>query len=135
MIGRSACSALLLVAVGFLAPSPLDTCWRGSTTNGSNPGLNTMTLCIADDGAAGLRVYFPNTPLQEPPTNCSASGLRTEAQGNTFRIVTDVGRCDNGGIMGQYDLRCTVAVEDTLLCTFPVASGNLIDLRLEKIAP
>jgi hypothetical protein len=127
------CLALLAAALGFPRPSALDDCWTGSTTNGSNPGLNTMRLCIAADDAVELRVYFPNTPIQEPPTICVSSGRRVERQRDTFRIVTEVGECENGSTMGRYDLHCAVRAGDALSCTFPVPSGNLVNVALAKV--
>jgi hypothetical protein len=135
MTKGAACLALLAVAFGFQRASALDECWTGSTTNGSNPGLNRMRLCIDDDDAVDLRVYFPNTPIQEPPTICVSTGRRVEARGSTFRIVTEVGRCENGTAMGRYDLRCTVGVADALSCTFPVPSGTLVNVALVKVQP
>jgi hypothetical protein len=126
---------LFVLAISLHEPSPLGECWKGRTTNGSNPGLNTMLLCIDARDQVELRVHFPNTPIQEPPTTCMTKGRRSDSQGNTFRIVTEVGECANGNTMGQYDLRCTVGAEETMSCTFPVASGNLINVMLEKIFP
>ena len=133
MTNPSVCLALFAGVVAFHAPSSFDECWKGSTTNGSNPGLNTMTLCVAANDDIELEVYFPNTPVREPPTTCLSPGRRLDSRGNTFRVATEVGQCENGGTMSRYDLRCTLVEEDAMSCTFPVPSGNLISVRLEKV--
>ena len=129
---KAVCLALLVVAASFHRPSSLEECWKGSTTNGSNPGLNTMTLCVAANDDIELEVYFPNTPIREPPTTCMSPGRRLDSRRDTFRAVTEVGQCENGSTMGQYDLRCTVVEENTMSCTFPVPSGDLVSVKLEK---
>ena len=135
MTKPTACLALFVVAISFNEPSSFEACWKGSTTNGSNPGLNTMLLCIAASDTIELRVHFPNTPIREPPTTCVSTGRRLDSQGNTFRIVTEVGQCENGNTMGQYDLQCTIGADETMSCTFPVPSGNLVNVMLEKVFP
>jgi len=135
MTKPTSCLALFVVAVSLHGPSSLEACWKGFTTNGSNPGLNTMLLCIAANDAIDLRVYFPNTAIREPPTTCMSRGRRSDSQGNTFRVVTQVGRCENGNSMGRYDLQCTVAAEDTMSCTYLVPSGNSIQLVLTRVFP
>jgi hypothetical protein len=132
---KSALYLALLLAAGFHEPSSLQACWKGVTTNGANPGLNTTMLCIADNGAVELKVYFPNTPIGEPPTTCTARGRRTEAQGSTLRMVTQPGQCENGNTMGQYDFRCTVDAEEIMSCAYLDPAGREIQLRLEKIFP
>jgi hypothetical protein len=125
--------ALLVAALGWRGPAALDGCWRGSTTNGSNPGLNIMTMCMDADDDVGLTVYFPNTPIGEPPTTCLARGRRSEAEGNKFRILTDEGLCRNGGTMGAYDFHCELEADEALSCDHIVRSGDNVNVRLEKL--
>jgi hypothetical protein len=133
MSAAAVLAPLLLAAALHGSPSVAE-CWKGSTTNGSNPGLNTMLLCIAANDLAELKVYFPNTPIGEPPTTCTARGRRSEAEGG-FRILTGEGQCENGSSMGAYDLRCAVDAAAIMSCTFSALSGNPVDVRLEKVFP
>jgi hypothetical protein len=126
---------ILLTTLGLQGPAPLDGCWKGSTTNGSNPGLNKTLLCISVNNAVELRVYFPNTPIKEPPTTCLSRGRRSDTADGGFRVLAGEGQCDNGSSMGGYDLRCTVAAQEVLLCSHVVASGDLVDVRFEKVFP
>jgi hypothetical protein len=126
-------AALVGAVVGLHGRAALDGCWTGSTTNGSNPGLNIMTMCMDADDDVGLTVYFPNTPIGEPPTTCLARGRRSEAQGNAFRILTDEGLCRNGGTMGVYDFHCSLEADEALSCDHIVRSGDNVNVRLEKL--
>ena len=58
-----------------------------------------------------------------------------DSQGDTFRIVIQDGRCENGNAMGGYDFQCIVAAGDTMSCTHRNPSGNLIHMMLTKIFP
>jgi hypothetical protein len=127
--------ALFLAAATPHGPSAVATCWKGRNTDGTNPGLNTMMLCMAANDLVELRVYFPNTPIQEPPTTCMSRGRRTAAEGNAWRIVTGAGLCENGGTIGVFDLQCTVDAEETLACMYHGLAGNEVHVVLEKIFP
>ena len=127
---------LLAMAIGGPhGPTVPESCWKGFTTNGSNPGLNTMMFCITPGNAVELRVYFPNTAIQEPPTTCLSRGRRMSAEGGAIRVVTVEGQCENGSSMGPYDLTCTSDAKETLSCTYLLGSGKPINVKLEKIFP
>jgi hypothetical protein len=127
--------SLLLLAGTFAGPSSLATCWKGTTTNGSNPGLNMTLLCIAENGAVDLRVHFPNSPIGEPPTTCFARGRRQGGESKAFTIVVQDGRCENGSAMGGYEFQCEMAPRDTISCTHRNASGDLVHMALAKVFP
>ena len=135
MMKPTACLALAILAVSFDGQSSAEACWKGSTTDGSNPGLNITLLCIAENGLVELKVHFPNTPIQEPPTTCTARGRKTESEGNTSRIVTGLGQCENGNTMGAYDFRCTLGDDDTMTCEHVTPSGILVHSTLKKVFP
>jgi len=135
MLKPASCAGLLVMVVGLQGTASPAGCWKGSTTNGSNPGLNTTLLCIAASGAVDLRVYFPNTPIQEPPTTCVSRGRLSEAPEDAFAITMQQGRCENGSSMGAYEFECALAEDDAMSCSHRSPAGDLILTRFEKIFP